>query len=118
MFWKIYFVFIILISIPLYVRGAAGASWEFIIDLSLLVIQLFSIYGLAWGTRVFNKVFWQIYFPICAAWNLGHAYFTFEGDITIVFTLMYLPLLFGTYLYAFRRNDFWSQKSEYSVRSQ
>ena len=109
LFWKIYFVFIVLISIPLYLGGASGESLEFIIDLGFLLIQLVSIFGLAWEKKILYKIFWQIYFPICVAWNLGHAYLTFEGMITIVLTLIYLPLLFGTYLYAFRRDNLWSQ---------
>ena len=116
MFWKSYFVFIVLISIPLYMSGASGESLEFITDLGFLVIQLIGIYGLAWEKKIFSRMFWRIYFPLCVAWNLGHAYFTFDGTITVVFTLMYSPLLLGTYLYAFQRDNLWSQEAVFEER--
>ena len=110
MFWKIYFVFIILLSIPLYLGGASGHSYEMAVDLGSLIIGLISLFGLAWKKKILSKMFWKIYFPLSVVWNLGHAYVTFDGIITVVFTAIYLPTLIGTFLYAYRSSEMAGQE--------
>ena len=119
MFWKIYFGFITLISIPFYFMGSlpillyygplSRAAYEWEIDLISMIFTLMSLFGLAWKRRVILKQFWQVFFFISSVWNLGHACFTYDGTFTIVMTCIYLPSLLATYLYAFRSPDIWKR---------
>lgn len=109
MIWKIYFCFILVISIPLFLFGASGQSIELVIDLSSLIVLMLGLFGLAWNKKIFSIKFWQVYFPLAVIWNLGHAYFTFEGVSTIILTAIYIPTLIAAFLYAFKRDEIWSR---------
>ena len=114
MFWKIYFVFITLLSIPLYLIGVLSISLELsrgfvhtyeltflyrlIIDLVSIILLLISLFGLAWKKKIFLRMFWIIHFPLSALWNLSNAYFTYDGLFTIVITAIYLPTLLGAFV--------------------
>ena len=126
MFWKIYFVFITLLSIPLYLIGVLSISLELsrgfvhtyeltflyrlIIDLVSIILLLISLFGLAWKKKIFLRMFWIIHFPLSALWNLSNAYFTYDGLFTIVITAIYLPTLLGAFLYAYRSSEIWIGK--------
>jgi hypothetical protein len=108
-FWKIYFFFIVLLSVPLYLGGASGQSVEFAIDLAFFVVLMVGFCGFAWRKKIANSLFWKLFFPVCVIWNLGHAYYTFDGVFTVVVTAIYLPTLIALFLYAFRSEDLWNQ---------
>jgi hypothetical protein len=107
LFWKVYVIFIALLSLPLFLGGSSGGGAEFAIDSSLLVVQLIGLFGFAWSKRIFPALFWKVFFPICAAWNLGHAFLTVRDISGLILTAIYLPTLIGTYMYAFKREHLW-----------
>ena len=106
-FWKIYLVVISLLSIPLFLGGSSGGGAEFATDSSFLVVQLVGLAGLAWNKKIFSGIFWKVFFPLCAAWNLGHAFLTVRDMFGVILTAIYFPSLIGTYLYAFKRDHLW-----------
>jgi hypothetical protein len=108
MFWKIYWFFIIIVSVPLALGGASGYSYRAVVDHSFLIFQLIGLFGLAWRVKVFSNLTWRIFFPICFIWNFGHAFLNFYGAETIVITALYIPSLLGTFLYAYNRSEIWN----------
>ena len=114
MFWKIYFFLIMSLSIPLYLIGFFSIRlyhgvnpYHWAIDLVSFIFLLISLFGLAWKKKTLPRAFWVVHFPISALWNLGNAYFTYDGLFTIVITAIYLPTLIAAFLYAFRRPEIW-----------
>jgi len=107
--WKIYFFFIAVISFPLYLAGASGRSAEFVTDLAFFIVLMVGFFGWAWRKRILTNLFWQIFLPVSVIWNLGHAYYTFEGISTIILTAIYIPTLIAGSLYAFKSQDIWGR---------
>lgn len=110
MLWKIYFVFLAILSVPLYLSGASGESAEFVVDLGFFVVLMIGVFGFAWKRKVFTSAVWRIFFPICVIWNMGHAYYTFDGLPTLILTAIYFPTLIALFLYAFRSRDIWNRE--------
>ena len=107
--WKIYFFFIAILSVPLFLIGASGQSVELATDLGLFVVLMVGFFGLVWRKKIINNLFWKVFFPVCVIWNLGHAYYTFDGIVTIVLTAIYFPTLVALFLYAFKSEEIWNR---------
>lgn len=106
MIWKIYFFIFLVLSIPSFL-GAYATTAEWVIDLSFLLVQMVSVLGFAWQKPFGNQKFWKVYAPLCVAWNLGHAFVAVHEIEPLIATMLFLPSLVCTCLYAYRDIPIW-----------
>ncbi|MBI5555315.1 MAG: hypothetical protein HY920_05640 [Elusimicrobia bacterium] len=120
MFWKLYFLFIMIVAIKSY-SLEEFRIWE-IIDVDFFVLAMIAYFGFCWGKRIFTRSFWKIFFLLYLLWCVYYQYFipmpempmnlskALEEPQYIIATetlTFYIPVIVALYLYAFRRNKIW-----------
>lgn len=115
--WKIYFILILILSVPTYFLQGFYRIWE-IIDFIVFLIAMMGLFGFAWRKKLISKLFWQIFFSVQLVWNFYYLYFlplpqkVFEimenvngssqfAVATLTFVI-FSPLIIALYLYAFK----------------
>lgn len=129
--WKIFFSFFVYtyITINVLVRAMGGQvgligdpiNLKFLIDISVFILTVFAFFCFAWDKRLFNKLFWQMFFVLGILWRIGIlttfiVSFNLWGELSFPFIAFYiiptlslfviLPLV-ALYFYAFC-SDIWN----------
>lgn len=120
MFWKIYF-FVLVVLLAFYHSSVRFPRiWE-VLNLVIDVIALIGLFGFCWEKKIFKRLFWKTFLPICIIWSV--LYQLFIPDIQKVYVAPYLGwfeladrifslsinilLFIALYLYGFRRTELW-----------
>jgi hypothetical protein len=125
MFWKIYFWISIVLLMLYYPSAGLSRIWE-IINLVIDVLATVGLFGFCWEKKLFSKLFWKVFLPVCIIWAVVYSYFIPEPQkvylapdpewfqlVDIIFSATWNILLFvALYLYAFRRTELWEQVEE------
>ena len=129
--WKIYFWFILLISIVSVSSVVIDNDLEFtfvekIISFCVYPIVSMGIFGLAYSKRFFAPIFWKLWMLVSLvadAYSLPEIFkmdmeFAFDWELYIyygVITALLLPITIipyiGLYFYAFKSPEIWNKQS-------
>ncbi len=123
LWWKIYFFLIVLLTLAVVAWAVLAEPGVFtlieVIDLILSVVALVCLFGLAFNKAIGKQVFWKYFFyvnlvssfiymgifPLLGIKFYGEiAEFNLEYGIGV---LLVVPLIWGSYLYGYRRGVLW-----------
>jgi hypothetical protein len=68
-FWKIYFVFIVIltaISLPFYMK--TFRTWE-VIDIVFMIPAMVGLFGFVWKKQILKQEFWKVFFISWVSWT-------------------------------------------------
>ena len=120
MFWKIYFWISIVLLMFYYPTVGLSRIWE-IINLLIDVLATIGLFGFCWEKKLFTKLFWRVFLPVCIIWAVVYGYFIPEPQVVYlapdpkwfqsvdkIFSAGWNILCFvALFLYAFRRPELW-----------
>ena len=106
MFWKIY-LWMLLGSHVLTFGQQFGDGIPFflsVIDTTTTIFALLGLFGLAYGKKIFNSIFWKLLVPLLILWDLYAAFVVLQLSslAAVIIFLFVFPSYVGVALYAFR----------------
>jgi len=121
--WKIYFVILLLISVPSYVFLENRRIWD-IIDILIFLPSIVGLAGFCWSKKIRNQKEWKIFFIAYLVWNISYAYIIplpqsvidqvgmniSQSIIASISLVPYIPLTIAIYFYSFKKDNLWSLK--------
>lgn len=95
MWWKIYFVFLSLLTFSIFFDYFTTLNWTFydLIGFLSMVIFAIGIYAFTFRKKVFSLLFWKIYFWLAVIWDIIYLLYIFT------------PLKFNKYLNFFFKSS-------------
>lgn len=123
--WKIHFIILAIISVPVNFSQGFHSRWE-IYDCLYFVGMMIGYFGFCWNKRIGNEWFWKTYFWVSIAWNLlspfvnplspqelaifkNNEYSAIIIPIAILFLALFLPLIIGLYKYSYKQSPLWAK---------
>jgi hypothetical protein len=118
--WKIYFVAILIFSLPTYLTQDYSRFWE-LFDALYFFVAAIGMWAFCWNKHLFGRFFWQAFFWTDLVWNLLYAYvfplhpgYDAVADglvsrpiLAMGTLLLFAPMTIALYLYAFNRPGLW-----------
>jgi hypothetical protein len=120
--WKIYAVLIGLLSFWGYFDTGLSRIWD-LIDYLVFLIMYAGLVSFSWNKVLFQRRFWQLFFPVSVLWNIAYMFFIpgpspedVQGSsqlaaasiVSLIFVLLIsLPTFIALFLYAYKRDDLW-----------
>ncbi len=121
--WKIYFGFLLILSIPSYTHYGLPRHWG-VIDFIIYILATIGLFGFCWSKKIFTKNFWKILLPICIIWNIFYQYFIPlmpevaklspkipRVVLATIIWIPYIPLVIALYLYGFKNTELWGKNN-------
>ena len=123
LWWKIYFFLLLLLTLAVIAWAVLAEPSVFtlveIIDLVLSFVGIVGLFGLAFNKAIGQQVFWKYFFYVNVVSSLiymfvfplaGIAFYGTVSEFNLEFAisvLLVVPLLWASYLYAYRRGMLW-----------
>ena len=123
LWWKIYFFLLVLLTLAIIAWAVLAEPGVFtlteFIDLVLSLIGLVCLFGLAFNKAIGQQVFWRYFFYVNMVSSLifmiafpifGIEVYGEVSEFNLEFgigVLLVLPLIWGSYLYGYRRGMLW-----------
>jgi hypothetical protein len=118
--WKIYFVAILLMSLPTYLTQDYARFWD-LFDALYFFVAAVGMWAFCWNKHLFDQFFWQVFFWTDLVWNLLYAYVfpinpVYAGMTDEVMSrpimatatlLLFTPMTIALFLYAYHRSHLW-----------
>jgi hypothetical protein len=119
--WKIYFLAMVALSLPTYLRQDYSRFWE-LFDAFYFCMAAVGMWAFCWNRHLFTQFFWQVFFWADLVWNLLYAYVfplnpgyaalaqdLMPRPVMATLTLViFTPMTVALFLYAFHRHDLWN----------
>lgn len=133
MWWKIYFVVVLLLQIWAYSDGLPDNGIGIFKDLDFLftIVMLMGLFGYAFKKRFLAQSFWKIWIFVIVVWDFLYGFYIINYDmkndpeiielmshnllaviaviIALIIIAFILPSYIAVYLYGFRSNDIWDR---------
>lgn len=132
--WKIYFWFLLIISIGAFIFQGIARNWD-IADLLISAIAILGLYAFCWNKKILNQMFWKTFFLANIVWMIALTYiippsqqlieklpekemmvfqqniFLFSTIGLIISLILLLPLFVALYSYGFKSEGVWKNNS-------
>lgn len=120
MFWKIYFVILIILLVFAHAYTGIPRAWE-VIGLVFDALGIVGLVGFCWERKILVRYFWMVFMPIFVIWFFLYGYVipevhvvytapvpswfdTFDKLFSWAINLLWFIALF---LYAFIKSELW-----------
>lgn len=120
--WKIYFIFVLILSLPSYMSYGTMRAWD-IIDFIVFIPSIAGLFGFCWSKRLLNQQFWKSFFIVCIVWNIYYQYFVpmpqvmdeflnkgmSQSLLATITWIPFIPMVIALYLYGFKKEKLWKE---------
>lgn len=121
--WKLYFGFMILLTLLGFLGFASmeNAGFPEIISIALTIPAFLAFYGYVYSKKIFTREVWPVNFAIQLAWGIAY-YFVTDADLSAgmdsttflvsqgIVWIISIPYYLALLLYGFKSNPLWDDE--------
>ena len=123
LFWKSYFIFIILYEIGLMIYLSFLQELQFLITDIFYALFFVGLFGFAFSYKIFSNKIWKYIFVIAAiiyfhSWIVMPLVWIFSEELSLskvlniqLFSIPLIPLIIALYFYAWRSEKIWMRST-------